>query len=90
MPNYTNVIPYRQEPDMTRPATDLPAVLLARAYLAAGIPLTLLIDLSAGSDLDSVEILAVEQATALVTSDRARGADERVRATSDKRNLEIA
>jgi hypothetical protein len=51
---------------------DLSAVLLARAFLSAGIPLSLLLDLAAGDSLDSAEILAVEQATALCVDMAAR------------------
>jgi hypothetical protein len=90
VPNYNSVIPFTPPgADMPRPA-DLPAILLARAYLAAGVPLTLLLDLSAGETLDSAEIMAMEQAAALVTAERARSAAERPRATWDKRNTEIA
>ncbi|MDX6285764.1 MAG: hypothetical protein QOG53_1249 [Frankiales bacterium] len=66
---------------MSTPA-DLPAILLARACLAAGVPLTLLLDLAA-DEIDSAEIFAVEQVTAMA-------ARERAITNQGKRNSEIA
>ena len=84
-----------------RPVADLPAILLAQAcpmpcramgmsLLAAGVPLTLLVDLAAGDDLDSAEILAVEQATAMAVTERAHGAQERAIPKWGKGNSDIA
>jgi hypothetical protein len=63
---------------------------LAQAYLAAGIPLSLLIDLAAADDLDSAEILAVEQAAALARAESVRAAAERAMTYPTKGESSVA
>ena len=58
----------------------MPGRAIGMSLLAAGIPLTLLLDLAAGEDLDSAQILAAEQATALVRTETVRAAAERAMA----------
>jgi hypothetical protein len=71
---------------MPRPPAHLPAIVV----LQAGIPLSLLLDLAAGSSLDSAEILAVEQATALARAEVQSGASERDGANVGKGESDVA
>ena len=63
---------------------------LTRRLLAAGIPLTLLLDLAAGGRLDSRGILETEQVVALVLEELARAVALRETDKSPSRDADIA